>query len=120
MKKTDKERLRKILEIWQDLEQQMQRHNITQKGILEDTFLQWAVTTPLYNIGEQVYQLSKEFKQKYPKQLWIAVAGLRHRLVHDYESINWKMIVEVLFNDLPEFVEGLERILKQEDAELGE
>ena len=34
MKKTDKERLRKILEIWQDLEQQMQRHNITQKGIL--------------------------------------------------------------------------------------
>ena len=34
MKKTDKERLRKILEIWQDLEQQMQRHNITPKGIL--------------------------------------------------------------------------------------
>lgn len=93
----------------------MQRHNITKAILLEDTFLQWAVTTPLYNIGEQVYQLSKEFKQTYPEQPWFAVAGLRHRLVHDYESINWNMIAEVLFNDLPKFAEELEKILEIED-----
>lgn len=115
MKKTDKERLRKILSMWQDLEQQMVRHNITEEVILEDTFLQWAVTTPLYNIGEQVYQLSKEFKQKYPEQPWFAIAGLRHRLVHDYESINWELIIEVLFRDLPEFVLAVEKILEVEE-----
>ena len=115
MKKTDKERLRKILSIWQDLEQQIQKHQITKEVILQDTFLQWAVTTPLYNIGEQVYQLSKEFKQKYPEQPWFAIAGLRHRLVHDYDSINWNVIVEVLFRDLPKFIDAVEKILLLEE-----
>ena len=115
MKKTDKERLRKILDIWQDLAQQMEKHHITKENILEDTLLQWAVTTPLYNIGEQVYQLSKEFKQKYPEQPWFAIAGLRHRLVHDYESINWNVITEVLFKDLPEFAISVEQILEAEE-----
>ena len=115
MKKTDKERLRKILDIWKDLEQQIQRRHITKEVILQDTFLQWAVTTPLYNIGEQVYQLSKEFKQKYPDQPRFAVAGLRHRLVHDYESINWNVITEVLFKDLPDFAISVEQILEVEE-----
>lgn len=114
MKKTDKECLRKILSVWHDLDQQIQRHHITKDKVLQDTFLQWAVTTPLYNIGEQVYQLSKEFKEKYPEQPWFAVAGLRHRLVHDYESINWNMIIEVLFEDLPKFVVAIEKILEAE------
>lgn len=118
MKKTDKERLRKILDIWRDLEQQIQRRHITKEVILQDAFLQWAVTTPLYNIGEQVYQLSKEFKQKYPEHPWFAIAGLRHRLVHDYESINWNVIVEVLFKDLPEFAISVEQILKAEENQL--
>lgn len=78
---------------------------------LEDEYSQWAVTTPLYNIGEQVYQLSSEFKQSYPEQLWNMVTGLRHRLVHDYDGINWSIIVEVVFEDMSPFVQSLREIL---------
>lgn len=68
MKKSDKERLKKIITTWEDLQKQMKIHEITAEVLLEDEYSQWAVTTPLYNIGEQVYQLSPEFKQSYPEQ----------------------------------------------------
>lgn len=81
--------------------------------LLNDEFSQWAVTTPLYNIGEQVYQLSDEFKKRYPKQPWGMVSGLRHRLVHDYDGINWSIIVEVFFEDMEPFVEVVRKILEE-------
>lgn len=62
MKSTDRERLKKIVDIWENLSGQMRQREITKDLLLNDEFSQWAVTTPLYNIGEQVYQLSKEFK----------------------------------------------------------
>ena len=54
MKKSDKERLKKIVSTWENLSRQMQQRGITPELLLEDEFAQWAVTTPLYNIGEQV------------------------------------------------------------------
>ena len=91
----------------------MKEHEITQEQLLRDEFLQQAVTTPLYNIGEQVYQLTDEFKNKYSEQPWNMVAGLRHRLVHDYDGINWTIIVEVVFQDMDPFVEAVKQILKK-------
>ena len=100
MKKSDKERLKKIISTWDSLKEQIEERGITPEILLQDEFSQWAVTTPLYNIGEQVYQLSSELKQAHTEQLWNMVAGLRHRLVHDYDGINWSIIVEVLFQDM--------------------
>ena len=111
MKKSDKERLKKIITTWEDLQKQMKIHKITAEVLLEDEYSQWAVTTPLYNIGEQVYQLSPEFKQSHPEQPWNMVAGLRHRLVHDYDGINWSIIVEVVYEDMNPFVQSLKEIL---------
>ena len=111
MKKSDKERLKKIVSTWDALKEQMEKRDITPDLLLEDPFAQWAVTTPLYNIGEQVYQLSADFKQAHPEQPWNMVAGLRHRLVHDYDGINWTIIVEVLFHDMPAFVVSIRCLL---------
>jgi uncharacterized protein with HEPN domain len=102
MKKSDKERLKRIVTTWESLSEQMQKRGITSEQLLNDEFSQWAVTTPLYNIGEQVYQLTDELKKRYPEQPWNMVAGLRHRLVHDYDGINWSIIVEVVFEDIIE------------------
>lgn len=110
MKKTDLERLKKIIRIWDTLQSEMAIHHITQERVLNDQFSQWAVTTPLYNIGEQVYQLSQPFKDQYPEIPWKFVSGLRHRLVHDYEGINWNIIAEVIFKDMDEFIDQIKEI----------
>ena len=95
MKRSDKERLKKIVATWESLKAEMHKRGITPELLLEDEFSQWAVTTPLYN----------------PEQPWNMVAGLRHRLVHDYDGINWSIIVEVLFEDMEPFVTAVNAIL---------
>lgn len=113
MKRTDKERLIKIAETWKELNAQIVKRKITEEVLLTDEFSQWAVTTPLYNIGEQVYQLSKEIKEHYPDLPWNKVSGLRHRLIHDYDGVNWTIIVEVIFKEMDPFIQAIKRILEE-------
>lgn len=113
MKNSDKERLKKIVAAWKSLYSQIVRREITKEQLLNDEFLQWAVTTPLYNIGEQVSHLSGELKKRYPELAWSKVAGLRHRLVHDYDGINWTIIVEIIFGEMSLFIKDVEKILSE-------
>ena len=112
MKKSDNEIIKKIIDIWSSLQLQIKEHSITKENLLNDEFLQWAVTTPLYNIGEQVYKISDDTKKQYPDIIWSIVAGLRHRLVHDYEGINWSIIVEVIFDEMDDFVNSIKQIIE--------
>ena len=83
MKKSDKERLKKIVSTWDSLKEQIKEREITPEMLLQDEFSQWAVTTPLYNIGEQVDQLSSALQHAHTEEHRNMVAGWRHRLVHD-------------------------------------
>lgn len=111
MKKSDTERIKKIVSTWDSLKRQIDEHSITKEQLLDDEFSQWAVTTPLYNIGEQVYKISDETKKQNPQIIWSVVSGLRHRLVHDYEGINWSIIVDVIFNEMEEFVNDVKKLI---------
>ena len=114
MKKTDTERLKKIVSLWDALSSEIEQRGISREMLLSEQFSQWAVTTPVYNIGEQVYQLSPEFKKEHPDVPWSVVSGLRHRLVHDYDGINWSLIADVIFDDMDPFVEQVKSILSEQ------
>ena len=90
---------------------QIENRSITKEMLLTDEFSQWAVTTPLYNIGEQVYKLSSEFKLEHPEIIWNTVSGLRHRLVHDYDGVNWSVIVEVVFGEMDQFIDSVKKLI---------
>ena len=113
MNKSDVERLRKIIRLWNALSAEIEKRGITRELLLEDQFSQWAVTTPVYNIGEQVYQLTQEFRKEHPEVMWSVVSGLRHRLVHDYEGINWSLIADVIFCDMAPFIGQVSVILEK-------
>ena len=115
MKKSDQERLKKIVSIWEEVQTQILDKNISREALLTDSFLQWAMTTPLYNIGEQVYRISGELKKAHPDIPWSKIAGLRHRLVHDYEGINWTIIVDVLFEEMDPAVQSMKGLIRTEE-----
>ena len=73
--------------------------------------LQWLVTTPLYNIGEHAYSLSKEYKDKHSNIPWAMISGLRHRLVHDYDGTNWSIISDDVFEELPELIQEMRKLI---------
>lgn len=114
MKYSDKQRLDKIIEKTEALLNYIRTYQITEEQILSEEPVQWAITTPLYNIGKQAYLLSADFKCRYPDIPWIKIAGMRHRLVHDYEDTNWLIVSKTVFEVLPDF---LKKVRKIRDAE---
>ena len=111
MKYTDQQRLEKIYDNATKLHNYIIENNITKDQLLREETLQWLVTTPLYNIGEHAYNLSDEYKEMHHEILWNLMAGLRHRLVHDYDGTNWNIIADVVFEDLPELITKLKEFL---------
>ena len=110
MFKTDAYRVDRIAQLAKQLLAMIDDAPITREEILTDTHTQWLITTPLYQIGEQAYCLSVEFKEAHPEIDWDGMAGLRHRLVHDYEGTNWEVIADVIDTDvreLPRLIEAL-------------
>ena len=65
MKYSDQQRISKIYENVNRLINYISENNVNRESLLQEYSLQWLVTTPLYNIGEHVYNLSKEYKEKH-------------------------------------------------------
>ncbi len=42
-----------------------------------------------------------KYKEAYNEIQWVMIAGLRHRLIHDYDVTNWNIIANVIFEELP-------------------
>lgn len=116
MRHTDTYRLERIVETGRQLFDLLADAQIDRQKVIDDYRIQWQVTTPLYNIGEQVYCLSAEFKSGHPEIPWSGVAGLRHRLVHDYEGIQWQVVASILFDELPGFLEQVECLVPGDTA----
>ena len=112
MKYSDIQRIEKIRTTTRKLLDYLESAQITQEMILEQETVRWTITTPLYNIGEQAYQLSDEFRARHSDIPWSKISGLRHRLVHDYENTNWKLICVILFEVLPEFLTSVSEIVQ--------
>lgn len=110
MKYTDEQRLDKIRSTTEKLMTYLRDESITAEQVMAEETVRWTITTPLYNIGEQVYNLSNEFKQIHSQIPWAKISGLRHRLVHDYENTNWTLICAILFEELPEFLADLQAL----------
>lgn len=116
MKKSDVYRLSRIIELGDLLERTLLEDEITAESLARNYKQQWLVSTPLYNIGEQAYCLSSEFKDAHPEIEWRGIAGLRHRLVHDYEGTNWNVIASVLFDELPLLIKRAKMIASEADT----
>ena len=111
MKYSDQQRIKKIYEKAILLNEYIVSHQIKKEELLTEISLQWLVTTPLYNIGEHVYNLSNAYKEAHDEIQWAMIAGLRHRLIHDYDGTNWNIIADVVFEEVPVLIEQLEKLI---------
>ena len=114
MKYSDQQRIHKIYGNAVKLYSYIRENEISKEELLNEFSLQWLVTTPLYNIGEHVHNLSKQYKEEHSEIPWSMIAGVRHRLVHDYDGTNWNIIADVVFEELPVLIKQLEEFLDEE------
>lgn len=116
MRKTDEYRIGKIIEVAEKLASFIRDNPFTLEDLTESYSLQWTLSTPMYNIGEQVYCLSKEFKDGHPEIRWTSIAGMRHRLVHEYEDVDWEIVFLSATEDVPELLSFLKSLQSSDGA----
>lgn len=62
-------------------------------------------------IGEAAGRLSKEIWETYHTVPWRDITGLRHKIVHDYFSLDYETIWQTLEEDLPVLQQQIQSIL---------
>ena len=107
MRYTDDERAKKVYKYALELHEFIVDSQVQRDDLVENRKLQWLVTTPLSNIGENASHLSRQYMEEHDEIPWLEIANLRNRLVHDYDGINWEIIADVIFEDLPQLIESL-------------
>ena len=65
-------------------------------------------------VGEAANRVSKAERERHAEIPWGQIIGLRNRLAHGYDSINFDILWEVLTVDLPALVVMLEQIIPPE------
>jgi len=77
----------------------------------QDETLRLALTHLVQVIGEASRLVSKQFRDQHDRVPWDDIAGMRHRIVHDYlrvdEDIVWKTVTE----DMPSLIALLQQAL---------
>ena len=64
----------------------------------------------LVQISENARRLSEEYKDDRPDIPWVALFGLRNRIVHDYGSVDLKVVYETLKFDIPSLTEKMTKV----------
>ena len=80
----------------------------TQDVLMETRTLQLSLVKLIEVIGEAASRLTGETKSAIADVPWIDIIGMRHRLVHDYMSIDYDVVWEVVQLDLPALIQSIE------------
>lgn len=77
----------------------------------EDHNLQLAVVHLIQIIGEAARLVTQNTREKYPAIPWHKIIGMRHRIVHDYLTIDYDRVWNIATFELPLLLAELEKII---------
>lgn len=64
----------------------------------------------IIQISENCGKLTEEFKLLYPAVPWVAIKGMRNRIVHEYGYVDLAFVYDTVINGIPEMYKKLEGI----------
>jgi uncharacterized protein with HEPN domain len=83
----------------------------TREDFLQDRLLRDAVAYNLQVVGEAAYKVSDDFKEANPQIDWFKIAGLRHRIVHDYRRVDDETLWRITQKYVPPLIAALDKLL---------
>lgn len=63
-------------------------------------------------IGEAASRVPAEQRLQHPDIPWPEIVGLRNRLIHGYDSVDFEILWQIVSDDLPPLIAALEKSLK--------
>jgi uncharacterized protein with HEPN domain len=81
------------------------------KELDQDRTLNLALVRLLEIVGEAANRVSSETQNAHAEIPWFQIVGLRNRLIHGYDSVDFDILWQVLAEELPALVGALEKII---------
>ena len=88
---------------------------IDKAGLATDIKTQSAMLYHFLILGEAVKRLSPEFRLQHSEIPWSSIAGMRDRLIHDYDEIDLEQVWDTSQTDVPIFLAMIEPLLPVEE-----
>jgi len=85
--------------------------NADRSALEKDGKTQSAVIHQLLIVGEAVKRLSLGFRSDYPGVPWKSMAGMRDRLIHEYDEVDLNEVWKTVRFSLPPLITALEGII---------
>jgi uncharacterized protein with HEPN domain len=76
-----------------------------------DRLLNLALSRLLEIIGEAVNRVPDNFRELHPDIPWLQMIGVRNRLIHGYDAIDYDILWTIAKRDIPELIRSLDDIL---------
>ncbi len=86
----------------------------TRDDLNTDEKLRLALTHLVELVGEAAGQVPSDVQAQYPEIPWPKVIGMRHRLIHGYDFVDYDILWNTIRASLPGLIETLNRILGEE------
>ena len=84
----------------------------SREELADDRVLQLALTRLMEIVGEAANRFSQETQQAHPKIPWPQIIGMRNRLVHGYDVVDYDLLWDTVNNDLPPLIIALKEIVR--------
>ena len=78
-----------------------------------DRVMQLALTRLVEIVGEAANRVSVATQEKNPKIPWPQIVGMRNRLIHGYDVVDFDLLWDTVTDDLPPLIAGLQEIVEE-------
>ena len=83
----------------------------TRDALDADRPLNLSLVRLLEIVGEAASRVPARERAKYPGIPWAQIVGLRNRLIHGYDNVDFDILWQIVTQDLPPLIVQLEKIL---------
>ena len=84
-----------------------QTNGKTEEEIENNALLSDSIMFRIIQISENVNHLSDEFKKVHSNIPWVAVKGMRNRIVHNYGEVRMRIVYDTVINGIPDMYQEL-------------